>query len=129
MREKILKNLARLHVQHPWKMLGLVVIITIIMGIFAGQLKQSMRWTDLLPTKSEKTIQYNKVINEFVTATSIIVVVEGEEERIKAFAEAVVPKIKLVTDPEDGKLYTKRIDYKQDIDFIRENGLMLIKAD
>jgi predicted RND superfamily exporter protein len=110
-------------------MLGLVVIITIIMGIFAGQLKQSMRWTDLLPTKSQKTVQYNKVINEFVTATSIIVVVEGEEERIKAFAEAVVPKIKLVTDPEDGKLYTKRIDYKQDIDFIRENGLMLIKAD
>jgi hypothetical protein len=110
-------------------MLGLVVIITIIMGIFAGQLKQSMRWTDLLPTKSQKTVQYNKVINEFVTATSIIVVVEGEEERIKAFSEAVVPKIKLVTDPEDGKLYTKRIDYKQDIDFIRENGLMLIKAD
>jgi predicted RND superfamily exporter protein len=110
-------------------MLGLVVIITIIMGIFAGQLKQSMRWTDLLPTKSQKTVQYNKVINEFVTATSIIVVVEGEEERIKAFAEAVIPKIKLVTDPKDGKLYTKRIDYKQDIDFIRENGLMLIKAD
>ena len=129
MREKILRALARLHAQHPWKILGLVVIITIIMGIFAGQLKQSMRWTDLLPTKSEKTVQYNKVINEFVTATSIIVVVEGGEERIKAFAEAVIPKIKLVTDPKDGKLYTKRIDYKQDIDFIRENGLMLIKAD
>jgi len=129
MREKILKALARLHAQHPWKMLGLVIVITIIMGIFAVQLKQSMRWTDLLPSKSEKTVQYNKVINEFVTATSIVIVVEGEEEEIKDFAEAVVPQIKLVTDPKDGKFYTKRIDYKQDIDFIKDHGLMLIKAD
>jgi hypothetical protein len=129
MRDKILKTLAKLHAQHPWMMIGLIIIITIIMGTFAGQLKQSMRWTDLLPTKSQKTMQYNKIINEFVSATSIIVVVEGEEDKIKDFAEAIVPEIKLVTDPKDGKLYTKRIDYKQDINFLREHGLMLIKAD
>jgi len=129
MRDKILKALAKLHAQHPWKMVIMILIITIIMGAFATQLEQSMRWTDLLPTKSEKTIQYNKVINEFVTATNIIVVVEGEEEKIKAFTEAVVPQIKLATDPKDGELYTKRIDYKQDVDFIREHGLMLVKAD
>ena len=129
MRDKILKVLAKLHAQHPWKMVVVVLIITIIMGAFAAQLEQSMRWTDLLPTKSEKTIQYNKVINEFVTATNIIVVVEGEEEKIKAFTEAVVPQIKLATDPKDGQLYTKRIDYKQDVDFIRKHGLMLVKAD
>ena len=129
MRDNILKALAKLHAQHPWKMVIVVLIITMIMGAFASQLKQSMRWTDLLPTKSEKTIQYNKVINEFVTATNIIVVVEGEEEKIKAFTEAVVPQIKLATDPKDGQLYTKRIDYKQDVDFIREHALMLVKAD
>ena len=129
MRDKILKALAKLHAQHPWKMVIVILIITIIMGAFASQLEQSMRWTDLLPEKSEKTIQYNKVINEFVTATNIIVVVEGEEERIKAFAEAVVPQIKLATDPKDGELYAKRIDYKQDVGFIREHALMLVKAD
>jgi len=129
MRDKILKALAKLHALHPWKMVIVVVIITIIMGAFTTQLEQSMRWTDLLPTKSEKTIQYNKVINEFVTATNIIIVVEGKEEKIKAFAEAIVPQIKLATDPKDGKLYVKRIDYKQDVDFIREHGLMLVKAD
>ena len=129
MRDKILKTLAKLHAQHPWMMIGLIVIITIIMGTFAGQLKQSMRWTDLLPTKSQKTVQYNKIIHEFVAATSIVVVIEGEEDKIEDFAEAIVPEIKLVTDPKDGKLYTKRIDYKQDTDFLREHGLMLIKAD
>src|SRR5665648_311493 len=129
MRDKILKSLAKLHALHPWKMVIMVVIITTIMGAFATQLEQSMRWTDLLPSKSEKTIQYNKVVNEFATATNIIIVVEGEEEAIKAYTEVVVPQIKLATDPKDGKLYAKRIDYKQDVDFIREHGLMLVKAD
>jgi len=129
MRSRILKTLAKLHTQNPWKMVILVLMVTIIFGAFSTRLEQSMRWSDLLPTKSEKTIQYNKVINEFVSATNIIIVVEGEEEEIKAFAEAVVPKIKLATDSKDGKLYVKRIDYKQDIDFIREHGLMLVKAD
>jgi predicted RND superfamily exporter protein len=129
MRDKILKSLAKLHALHPWKMIIMVVIITTITGAFATQLEQSMRWTDLLPAKSEKTIQYNKVINEFVTATNIIIVVEGEEEAIKAYTEAIVPQIKLAIDPKDGKLYAKRIDYKQDVDFIREHGLMLVKAD
>jgi len=129
MRDKILKSLAKLHALHPWKMVIMVVIITTIMGAFATQLEQSMRWTDLLPAKSEKTIQYNKVINEFVTATNIIIVVEGEEEAIKAYTEAVVPQIKLATDPKDGKLYAKRIDYKQDVDFIRKHGLILVKTD
>jgi len=129
MRDKILKALANLHAQHPWKMVILILIVTMVMGAFATQLKQSMRWTDLLPTKNEKTIQYNKVINEFVTATNIIVVIEGEEEKIKAFAEAVVPQIKMATDSKDGELYVKRVDYKQDVNFIRKHGLMLVKAD
>ena len=129
MRDNILKALAKLHSQHPWKMVILVMIITIIFGAFSTQLEQSMRWSDLLPSKSEKTIQYNKVINEFVSASNIIIVVEGEEEKIKAYAEAVIPQIKLATDSKDGRLYVKRIDYKQDIDFIREHGLMLVKAD
>lgn len=128
MREKFLKTLARLHAQHPWRILSVVVIITIILGVFASQLKQTMRWSDLLPSDDERTIEFNKVIDEFVSATSIIVVVQGEEERIKAFAEEAVPKIKAVSDAKDGKPYVKRVDYKQEIDFIKDHGLMLVKA-
>jgi len=129
MREKILKSLAKLHTQYPWKILGIIIIITLIFGIFATQLKYNMRWSDLLPSKDKRTLEYNKVIDEFVSATSIIVVVQGEEEQIKAFAEAVVPQIKAVIDPKDDKPYVKRIEYKQEMDFIKNHGLMLIKAD
>ncbi|MFQ6039299.1 MAG: hypothetical protein ACE5PV_00475, partial [Candidatus Poribacteria bacterium] len=67
MREKIFRALAKLHTQHPWRMLGIVTVITIIFGGLATQLKQTMRWSDLLPSKDKRTIEYNKVINEFVS--------------------------------------------------------------
>ena len=129
MREKILKSLARFHANHPWRMLVIVAVLTIIFLALASQLKVTMRWSDLLPSKDRRTISFNKIINEFVSATSIVVVVEGEEELIKSFAEEAVPKIKLTVDPKDKKPFVKRVDYKQEIDFIKNHGLMLIKAD
>jgi predicted RND superfamily exporter protein len=129
MREKILKSLAKLHADHPRRMLVIVAFLTIIFSGLASQLKVTMRWSDLLPSKDRRTIEYNKIINEFVSATSIIVVVQGNEERIKAFAEEAVPKIKATVDPKDKKRFVKRVDYKQEIDFIKSRGLMLIKAD
>jgi len=129
MREKILKSLAKIHTHHPWRMLVIVAVLTIIFLALASNLKITMRWSDLLPSKDRRTISFNKIINEFVSATSIVVVIQGEEERIKAFAEDVVPKIMLTADPKDKKPFIRRIDYKQEIEFIKNHGLMLIKAD
>jgi len=129
MREKILKSLAGFHAHHPWKMLGIVVILTIIFILLASQIKVTMRWSDLLPSKDRRTIQYNKIIDEFASATSIVVVVQGEEKRIKTFAEDVVPRVKAAVDPKDGKPYIKRVDYKLEVDFLKRHSLMLIKVD
>jgi len=127
MREKILKSLAKIHTHHPWRMLVIVAVLTIIFLALASNLKITMRWSDLLPSKDRRTISFNKIINEFVSATSIVVVIQGEEERIKAFAEDVVPKIMLTADPKDKKPFIRRIDYKQEIEFIKNHGLMLIR--
>ena len=129
MREKILRSLAGLHAHHPWRMLGAVLILTIIFVLLASQIKVTMRWSDLLPSKDRRTIQYNKIIDEFASATSIVVVVQGEERRIKAFAEDVAPRVKAVVDPKDGQSYIQRVDYKLELDFLKRHGLMLIKAD
>jgi predicted RND superfamily exporter protein len=129
MREKILKSLAKFHAHHPWRMLVIVAFLTIIFLGLASNLKVTMRWSDLLPSKDRRTIYFNRIINEFVSATSIVVVIEGDEEQIKAFAEEAVPKIKATIDPEDKKPFVKRVDYKQEIDFIKNHALMLIKAD
>jgi len=110
-------------------MIIIVLIATIIFGWLFGHLKQTMRWSDLLPAKDTRTVEFNKIIEEFVSATSIVVVVEGKEGRIKSFAEQAVPKILAARDPKDNQLCAQRVDYKQEVDFIKNHGFMLIKAD
>jgi predicted RND superfamily exporter protein len=129
MREKILKTLARMHTRHPWRMLAGVALLTIIFALLASQIKITMRWSDLLPSKDRRTVQYNEIIDEFVSATSIVVVVQGQEERIKAYAEEAVPRIKAAVDSKDNTLFVKRVDYGLEMDFVRHHGLMLVKAD
>ncbi len=130
MREKALIKLAHWHASHPWRMLLIVLLLTVFFASFAIQLSVTMRWSDLLPSDDPRTIQFNKIIDEFVSATSLVVVVQGEEDRIKAFADALAPKILALRDPDnsDRKLF-KRLDYKTETDFLKNHGLMLIKED
>lgn len=171
MRETVLKKLANWHASHPWRMLLIVVLLTIFFGGFSSRLSLTMRTSDLLPEGDEKVIQFNKIIDEFVTATSLVVVVQGEEKRIKAFADELAPRILELRDTskndtfqkeigklqkqieklkakgnkeqEIAELQTKiedlqarinmklfqRIDYKTEIDFLKNHALMLVKEE
>jgi len=127
MREKFLKKLALWHAVHPWRMLVGVVLLTLIFGALAGHLKVAMRWSDLLPTGDRRTVQFNRIIDEFVSATSLVVVVQGEEERIKAYADALTPRILAAYDVERGMDLFRRVDYKREVEFMKDHGLLLIK--
>jgi predicted RND superfamily exporter protein len=150
-------------------MMLVVLLLTIVFGFFFVQLKVTMRWSDLLPSGDKRTIQFNNIIDEFTAATSLVVVAQGEEGRIKEFAEGLAPRILTAIDTSkndslqkeidkinkkinklkakkngeskiaklqseikilqarmDKKLY-QRVDYKTEIDFLRNNGLILIK--
>ncbi|MGD8536169.1 MAG: MMPL family transporter [Candidatus Aminicenantes bacterium] len=171
MREKILKKLAQWHAAHPWRMMLIVLILTIIFGGFASQLTVTTRTSDLLPERDPKVIQFNRIIDEFATATNLIIYVEGEEQRIKEFADVIAPKILELRDSsrdeelqeEIDKLQAKiekfaakggkeskieelrteiqelrsqmnfklfqRVDYKVNVDFLKEHMLMLVKEE
>ncbi len=127
MRERFLKNLARWHASHPWRMLALVLLLTLVLGYAAGHLEVTMRWSDLLPTGDRRTVQFNRIIEEFVSATSLVVVVQGEEERIKAYADALAPRILAAHDAEREMDLFRRVDYKREVEFMKDHGLLLIK--
>jgi len=171
MRDKVLKTLAYWHAHHPWRMILVVLLLTLIFAFFAEQLKVTMRWSDLLPSCDKRTVQFNKIIYEFTSATSLVVVAQGEESHIKKFAEDLAPRIlnavdtsknaslqkkidkirkkidQLKTKEKDeskiaklqseiktlqsqmNKKLFKRVDYKTEVDFLRNHGLMLLKEE
>ncbi len=93
MRDRLLRKLADLHVTHPWKMLTAVLILTLIMGNLSSRIEVTMRTSDLLPEKNSKVVEFNRIVDEFATATNLTVVVQGDEERIKEFADELEPLI------------------------------------
>lgn len=113
MREVILKKLANWHASHPWRMLLVVVFLTIILAGFAGQLTITMRTQDLLPEGDPKVEQFNKIIDEFATATSLVVVVQGHEDRIKAFADDLAPRMLELRDNSNNEAFQEEIDELQ----------------
>ncbi len=170
MREQLLKKLADIHAKKPWMMIFVVLIITMIFAGLSTRLSMTMRWSDLLPSNDPRTVEFNNIIDEFVSATSLIVVIQGEEDKIKSYAEHIVPIIQTLEDTSRNeksqskiqknidkialakkkndtekvnkllsenislknninKKLIKRIDYKNEADFIKNHGLMLIKQD
>ncbi len=132
MREKLLVKLAEWHASHPWRMVALVTVITVLFGFFASQLEMTMRVEDLLPAKDKKVSQLNDIIDEFSTSTLLVVVLQGEEEHLKKYADTLAPQIEELTfQEEDGsqrKLF-QRVDYKTPREFLRNHMLMLAKAE
>jgi len=133
MRDKLLKKLAHLHALHPWRMTAVALIITLIFTVFASQLSVTMRWSDLLPSDDPRTLEYDKILKDFNSASSIVVLVRGEENRIKKFADTLAPRLLKAADIHENstekiKLF-QRVDYKREKDFLKDHALMLIEED
>ena len=123
MRDRILNKLAGLHADHPWRMLIIGVLITFILGGLASQLTLTMQTQDLLPEGDPKVDQFNIIVDEFSSATSLFVVVQGEEVQIKAFADAVAPRILELKDDSLNDVFREQIQtYQAQIDKLREKG-------
>ncbi len=109
MRERILKILARLQADHPWRMLLVALFITVILGGFASRLSVTMRTQDLLPEGDPRVDAFNQIIDEFSSATSLFIVVQGEEDRIKSFADDLAPRILELVDDSRNDEHRERI--------------------
>ncbi len=128
MREKILNKLADWQSRKTFRVLIIFGLLTVIMTIFSSRLQTTMRWSDLLPEDDPKVQEFDHVIREFSSASSIVIILEGKEKRIKQFAEMIVPEIKKMKHEKTGQPLIKRIDYKQEKDFLKKHGLLLTKS-
>lgn len=133
MREQLINKLADLAVNKTKLMLWIMAGITLITMVLSGGMSMTPKWSDMLPEGDKRTIEFDRILEEFQSASSIIVVAQGNEADIKAFAEDLAPRVlDSLTIPGKDKepaIYVRRVDYKADLDFMKEHGFMLMKED
>lgn len=122
MREKLLNSLANLSEKRPGTLLLVALIITIIAAGLSESLKLEMQFKNLMPQDHPMVQGFNEVVDNFSTATMIIVAAKGEESELISFADEIAPKIKGLTN------YIQQVDYKMEKDFYLQHGMMLQKA-
>lgn len=122
MKEQLLRNWAGFAATHPWWVISGLLITTVLALLSASRLQVNMRWSDLLPERDPMAQEMERILEEYKSASTTIIVVQGDEHGIKGFAEAIVPQIEKLGE------YVSRVDYKIDEDFFAQHGFMLAKA-
>jgi len=148
MRKKIFDALTKLVTQKIGLALIIILIITLVSGFFASKLQIDMNMASLLPKNSPMMKEFNYVTEHFPGANPMIIVLEGNEHEMVAFAEQIKPtidtldgwieknaseKVKkqhqaaLTADSKFSGKYFDRVDIKLPTDFFEHHGLMLMK--
>ena len=88
MRDKLLSKWGEIATRYNGWVLLAALIVTIITVGLAGHLKLTTRWSDLLPLDDPMVQEFDKIINDFKSASNSIIVVQGEEKQMKSFSPA-----------------------------------------
>ena len=119
MREQLLRSWARIAATRPWSVILAVLVITVLAAFSASRIRMDMRWSDMLPSNDPKASEFDKIITEYKSASTFLVVVRGDEQQVKRFSDAIAPEI-LKLDQ-----FFSRVDYKLDKEFLSNHALML----
>jgi predicted RND superfamily exporter protein len=119
MKEKLLRQWARFAATHSWWVIAGMFVLIILSLISAQDLRMDMRWSDMLPSGDPMAQEFERIIEEYKSASTILIVVQGDELEIKRFADEIAPEIEKLEE------YVKRVDYKLDREFFSNHGFML----
>lgn len=141
MREKIFKWIARTTYKRFITVFIICLGLTVIFGFLAARIRIETTWRSMLPTGHDSVKNFEKVLDEFGTATQIIVAIDGpDKETVVRAAHELAPLLKDVPlsgmeapAAENGsateiKYVVKRIEFQYDTAFVAQHGFMLEKA-
>ena len=108
--------------RHPWRILGLALVLSILAGWAAAQLPIYTSRQALLPKNTEVTQRFNSFLDKFGAASDLIVVLEGSKrEELETFASQLAEKLR--GEPEIG-MATDRLDMR----FFLDHGYLLMPS-
>ena len=121
MRDRLLSWWGDFAYRRAGTVLIIIVLLTAGLATISPKLEMTTRWVDMMPEHDPMTVEFNNILDKYSSASNVVVVVQGEEDKIKAFAERLAPQVAELTD------LVKRVQYKVETDYLSEHGFMLIK--
>jgi predicted RND superfamily exporter protein len=133
LREKILGRWARWSVENWGKALLIVLGLTIAIGYGMTRLRMEMTFYSILPDKSNQVKDLKRIIEEFPSASGILVVVDGRSIQDTPEAERTVKNTidGLIREysKEEYEPYVSGTTGRMDMTLFKEHGLMLSKIE
>jgi predicted RND superfamily exporter protein len=128
MRGRLFRFIAGLTCRHPWKIIILSLVVFAAAAGFASTIVPKLTWLDLLPEDAPSVKEFSRILDQYGSSETIIAAIEGDDRReLVDFAESFKSRIIDMKDSEGDRLI-KHVHFREDADFIRRHGLMLVKA-
>ena len=100
---------ARASSGHPWRVLGLVALITLASLPFTAKLQLKTNVVDMLPEHSPAVRSYLEVTERFGEAITIVVL-QGSRDSMVAAAEWLIPRLESLDLISNGVVLRPRVD-------------------
>lgn len=127
MRDKFFSFLASISTKHPWKIVIISIVVFVAAAGFSSTIVPKLTWLDLLPEDAPSVREFSKILEQYGSSETIVISLEGDSrDELISCAEAFKARAGDLKDAEGNRLI-KYIHYKEDLDFIRKHGLMLVK--
>jgi len=127
---QLLRPLIRAVVKHPWVVIGLALLLSILLGLLASNLRIDTEISRLLPSTYPSVQSLNKLSETVGGETAATLIIESPSlDQSKAFAEAFIAKATSLVDDRSEKAFLSRVDYQRDTRFIRKNALYFASED
>ena len=119
MRQRIFTFIARMTYRHSGIIVLVALIATALAAGVATRLQLTTRFSDLMPQGNPMVVEFNKIVEEYSTASNIIIVVQGEPDQMKPFADRLAASVEQLEE------YVERVTHKIDEGYIARHGFML----
>ncbi|XWN37975.1 MAG: MMPL family transporter [Balneola sp.] len=122
----LFQPLLKLNIKHPFLVLGACLLLAVVGGYYAVQLKIDTNIANLLPKNHPNVLALDKLKNTVGGETEMQVAIKSPSfEANKRFAEDLIPKTLELFYPRYNDKYFKRAEFRKDTDIIKDNALYL----